>query len=153
MEDKTRKKDDVIRRLLTFTVPELCDGAGEYRVMDYRIKPQSGRTRIVGPAVTVDVPAGEGGIVAQAIHCLHPGDILVTAGKTGEGEINIPVICGGVEVAPGDLIAGDVNGIIVIRPDEAEDIMERALKKRLAQEKVLTRMRQTGEIITKIRMD
>lgn len=60
MADKTGKKDDITRRLLTFTVPEICIGVGEYRAMDYRIKPRIGRTRIVGPAVTVDVQAGEG---------------------------------------------------------------------------------------------
>lgn len=46
--------------IMQFTVPELCDGAGLYHSMDYRIKPWIGRTKIAGPAVTVDVPSGEG---------------------------------------------------------------------------------------------
>ena len=49
--------------------------------------------------------------------------------KAAEGELNVPILCGGVEVCPGDLIVGDCNGIIVIKPEEAELVMERARKK------------------------
>ena len=54
-------------RLKGFTTPELCDGAGLYHSMDWQIRPWVGNNRICGPAVTVDVPSGEGGIVADAI--------------------------------------------------------------------------------------
>ena len=63
----TRPPKELVERLRAFTTPELCDGAGLYHSMDYRIKPWIGRTKIVGPAVTVDVPSGEGDIVADAI--------------------------------------------------------------------------------------
>ena len=59
-EQFTRPPKELIERLRAFTTPELCDGAGLYHSMDYRIKPWIGRTKIVGPAVTVDVPSGEG---------------------------------------------------------------------------------------------
>ncbi len=71
----------ILERLRTFTVPELCDGLPLYHVMDHEIKPRVGSTHIVGTAVTVDVPSGEGGIVADAILSLKPGDILVVSGK------------------------------------------------------------------------
>ena len=60
----------LLQRLRAFSTPELCDGAGLYHSMDYRIKPQISSEKIVGTAVTVDVPTGEGAMVAQAIH--HP---------------------------------------------------------------------------------
>ena len=59
-EQSTRPPKKLIERLRAFTTPELCDGAGLYHSMDYQIKPWIGRTKIVGPAVTVDVPSGEG---------------------------------------------------------------------------------------------
>ncbi len=41
---------ELFERLRGFTVPELCDGAGLFNAMDYRIKPWIGRTKIVGRA-------------------------------------------------------------------------------------------------------
>ncbi|MFH1931079.1 MAG: RraA family protein [Pseudomonadota bacterium] len=43
------------------------------------------------------------------------------------GEINTIVQCGGVTVNPGDLIVADDNGILVLRPDEAKAVAEKAL--------------------------
>ena len=202
-----RPPRDMIQRLKDFSVPELCDGAGLFHAMDYRIKPQTGREKIVGPAVTVDVPAGEGGIVADAILCLQDGDVLVvaghgycgcsywgdhrsfcakkmkaagvvidgamrdleeceeiglpvyakavtcgTAGKSGIGAINVTVNCAEVTVSPGDIIAGDVNGVCVIRPDEAEGIMERALKKRELQKKVREEMERSSTVLPSLKI-
>ncbi len=52
-----------------------------------------------------------------------------TAAKNGAGAINLPVSCGGVSVKPGDIVIGDVNGVCVISLEEAEAVIERALKK------------------------
>ena len=73
--------------------------------------------------------------------------------KAAEGELNVPILCGGVEVCPGDLIVGDCNGIIVIKPEEAELVMERARKKIAAQNAVIERMRQTGEILPRVKVN
>ncbi|MFR5293431.1 MAG: hypothetical protein ACLTF6_01295 [Clostridium sp.] len=81
-EQFLRLARELIERLRRFTTPEICDGAGLYHSMDYRIKPWIGRTKIVGPAVTVDVPSGEGSIVSDAISELQEGDVLVIAGKS-----------------------------------------------------------------------
>ncbi len=43
----------------------------------------------------------------------------------GPGEINFPVSCGGIVVNPGDIICGDENGVVVVRQDLAEDVIER----------------------------
>ena len=32
----------------------------------------------------------------------------------GPGEINYPIACGGVVVNPGDVIVGDLNGVVVV---------------------------------------
>ena len=73
--------------------------------------------------------------------------------KAAEGELNVPILCGGVEVCPGDLIIGDCNGIIVIKPEEAELVMERARKKIAAQNAVIERMRQTGEVLPRVKIN
>lgn len=73
--------------------------------------------------------------------------------KAAEGELNVPILCGGVEVCPGDLIVGDCNGIIVIKPEEAELVMERARKKIAAQNAVIERMRQMGEVLPRVKIN
>lgn len=45
----------------------------------------------------------------------QPGD--------GPGSINLPVICGGVIVHPGDIILGDMDGVLVLRPAMAEELL------------------------------
>jgi regulator of RNase E activity RraA len=43
--------------------------------------------------------------------------------KDGPGEINVPVACGGVVIQSGDILVGDQDGVVVIRPEDAEDIL------------------------------
>lgn len=76
--------------------------------------------------------------------------IPVSAGKGAEGQLNVPIVCGGVEVCPGDFIVGDKNGVVVIKPEEVEEVMEKADKKISAQEKTIKKMKDTGEIIPRV---
>ena len=185
---------ELIEKLRTFTVPELCDGCADPNVMDYRIKPAFGTPHICGRAVTLDIPEGIAGKVPDAIMELKEGDILVIAGKgwqksaywgdhrsvcakmlgaegviidglyrdkegceaaglpvfalglcarsslqKQEGQINIPVECAGAAVSPGDIICADQNGVIVMHPEDAEDIMAKAAAKMALQEELETR--------------
>lgn len=41
-------------------------------------------------------------------------------GKSEMGSVNIPLLIGGVWIYPGDVIAADRDGIVVLRPDELE---------------------------------
>lgn len=46
--------------------------------------------------------------------------------KEGPGEVNVPIACGGIMVNPGDIILGDLDGVIVIPRQDAEQILEKA---------------------------
>jgi 4-hydroxy-4-methyl-2-oxoglutarate aldolase len=46
-----------------------------------------------------------------------------------QGEVNTPVICGGVVVNPGDLVIGDDDGVVVLSPAEAEELISTCLEK------------------------
>jgi 4-hydroxy-4-methyl-2-oxoglutarate aldolase len=50
------------------------------------------------------------------------------------GRLSIPVSVGGVAVSPGDLVVGDVDGVVVIPRSDVEAVLEAASKK-LAAEK------------------
>lgn len=45
--------------------------------------------------------------------------------KNGPGEVNVPVVCGGVVVNPGDIVCGDADGIVVINPDDVPITLEK----------------------------
>lgn len=47
--------------------------------------------------------------------------------KTGPGEINVPICCGGVVVNPGDIILGDMDGVLVVPRQDAEKVLELAI--------------------------
>lgn len=45
--------------------------------------------------------------------------------KNGGGEVNFPIACGGLVVNPGDIVAGDRDGIVVISPADAPAVLEK----------------------------
>lgn len=61
--------------------------------------------------------------------------------KNGPGEVNTPVQIGGCLVCPGDIVVADEDGIIFVRPDEAEGLLQ----------KVQTVMANEGKIMVNIR--
>lgn len=48
--------------------------------------------------------------------------------REGPGEINVPVVCGGQVVMPGDILVGDADGIVVIPRNDAKELLEAARK-------------------------
>ena len=51
----------------------------------------------------------------------------------GPGEINYPISAGGIVVSPGDVIIGDVNGVVVVPQEIAAELLQR-LRAQLAAE-------------------
>lgn len=46
--------------------------------------------------------------------------------KTDLGEIDMPVVCAGVHVSPGDYVVGDEDGVVVVPRDIAYEVAEAA---------------------------
>lgn len=57
--------------------------------------------------------------------------------KNGPGEINTPVVCGGMVILPGDILAGDADGLVVIRPEDAAEVAQKAVKQNEGEKKLL----------------
>ena len=57
--------------------------------------------------------------------------------KNGPGEINTPVVCGGMAILPGDILVGDTDGLVVIRPEDAKEVAQKASKQNADEKKIL----------------
>ena len=82
--------------------------------------------------MVLDGVARDSGVIRREslpLFCRGFGIRLETACRiTG---VQQPVCCGGVRVCPGDYIVGDCDGVIVIRPEDAEAVIYQA--KRVAE--------------------
>lgn len=57
--------------------------------------------------------------------------------KDGPGEINVPVSCGGVVINPGDILIGDEDGLVVVKPEDALELLEKTKAKNCAEQKTM----------------
>ena len=60
--------------------------------------------------------------------CVFHGGIgpLDSRGRAVMSAMDVPVECGGVRIAPGDIVFGDVDGVVVIPERVAPEVIERA---------------------------
>jgi regulator of RNase E activity RraA len=65
-----------------------------------------GRVRDAGELKEMDIP-----IFSRGVSARPPGDLELAA-------VDVPVECGGAQVRPGDLLIGDIDGIVVV-PNQA----------------------------------
>jgi len=49
-----------------------------------------------------------------------------SVGRTKVSAINVPIQCGGVAVAPGDIVVGDTDGVVVIRKQKLGEALKLA---------------------------
>lgn len=57
------------------------------------------------------------------------GSTVAASGKSGWGEINTSISCGGTTISPGDWIVGDADGVVAIPQNIKDDVMKSALDK------------------------
>jgi 4-hydroxy-4-methyl-2-oxoglutarate aldolase len=73
------------------------------------------------------------------------GVCMKAALKVALGTLQQPIVCGGALVHPGDLVLGDDDGIVVVRPERAAEVLAAAQAREDAEIGIMARLAQ-GEV-------
>jgi 4-hydroxy-4-methyl-2-oxoglutarate aldolase len=65
--------------------------------------------------------------------------------KSYAGEVNVPVVCAGALVRPGDYIVADEDGVVVVPHEEIQDVVCRARQRDQREAEMMERLRK-GEL-------
>ena len=56
------------------------------------------------------------------------------------GNVNVPIVCAGMAINPGDIILADDDGVVVVKPNEAEAVLKSTLAREAAEEEKRVRL-------------
>jgi 4-hydroxy-4-methyl-2-oxoglutarate aldolase len=121
--------------LVVTTTAESTDGMfGELLASSLRARGVAGLiidagVRDVADLTTMEFPVWSKAVSAQ-------GTVKATAGW-----VNIPVICAGALVNPGDVIVGDVDGVVVVPYADAAEVAKLSDQRRIKEEKNRQRLK------------
>ncbi len=80
-----------------------------------------GVVALVTDGVVRDTP----GIVAAGVPVFARGVTPNSCVRSGPGRIGLPIVCGGVAIEAGDIIVGDVDGVVVVPRASLDGVMAR----------------------------
>lgn len=98
-------------------------------------------TRSLGGFVVNGAVRDLGDIQKSALPVFAIGVTPLGPYREGPGEINVPVVCGGQVVMPGDILVGDEDGIVVIPRRDAAELLEAARANLNGEQEEMARMR------------
>ena len=70
-----------------------------------------------------------------------------TVGRYITVDRDVPVVCGGVRVHPGDLVVGDTDGVVVVPREAAAEVLKVALEIEETERRMTEAIRRTGSIM------
>jgi 4-hydroxy-4-methyl-2-oxoglutarate aldolase len=125
--------------LVVTTTSESTDGMfGELLAVSGRAHGVVGLLIDAGIRDVADLTAMEFPVWAKAVHA--QGTVKATAGS-----VNVPVVCAGAAVNPGDVVVADVDGVVIVPRESAADVL-RLSDERIAKEEQSRARLRNGEL-------
>lgn len=109
-------------------------------LMSARAKQRGIAGMVIWGAIRDSAELGAGSYPVFACGVTHRGPY-----KNGPGEINVPIMMGGMPVNPGDIIVGDADGLVAIPQEMAERVLASA-KAILEKETAAMKQMQDGTV-------
>ncbi|WP_394822024.1 RraA family protein [Pendulispora albinea] len=104
----------------------VVDGGGKEIAYAGELFARAAQSRGLG-GIVVDGGYRDVGYVAGCDLPVYSRYVVPMAGGTNKlGELQIPVTCGGVTVSPGDVVLADAEGMIVLAPERAVELLRSA---------------------------
>jgi 4-hydroxy-4-methyl-2-oxoglutarate aldolase len=125
--------------LVVTTTSESTDGMfGELLAVSARARGVAGLVIDAGCRDVADITTMDFPVWAKAVHA--QGTVKATAGW-----VNVPVVCAGAAIDPGDVIVGDADGVVVVPRRHAAEVARLGAERVAKEQKSRERLR-NGEL-------
>ena len=91
--------------------------------------------------VTDGLARDRAGILEVGLKVFAAGVVSNSGAMHGPGTVGAPVMVGGVQVCPGDILVGDADGVVVVPVAEAERVLATLERVRTAEAELIARVK------------
>ena len=124
----------------------VVDGAGEEVAYAGELFARAALSRGLG-GIIVDGGYRDIGYIATCDLPVFSRYVTPMAGGTNKlGELQAPITCGGVSISPGDILLADAEGIVVLAPERAIDVLLAAREIKNAEASAITKISQGSSL-------